>query len=119
MNEVGECHLQPEASVTAATDARLAFPAAPTTTRMEPPTLMLVDLPVFNPQNPSPITDPSASPLTSLPVTSAFSSRPSTRTPEGLAPQPPSHTQVTPMDTPGSATSISVPTVVSNTGSNS
>nr|XP_025839053.1 nuclear envelope pore membrane protein POM 121-like [Vulpes vulpes] len=79
------------------TAARCAFPTASSTSTTDCPSPMCVDCPAFSSQSSPPAVGPRAPPARSLPVTCAVPSSPSSGTSAGLAPQPASHIQVTPM----------------------
>uniref|UniRef100_A0A8C0Q7W4 Uncharacterized protein n=1 Tax=Canis lupus familiaris TaxID=9615 RepID=A0A8C0Q7W4_CANLF len=80
------------------TAASCAFPTATSTSRRDCPSPMCVDCPAFSSQSSPPAMGPRVPPSRSLPVTCAVPSSPSSGTSTGLAPQPASDVQVTPMD---------------------
>ncbi|XP_038357667.1 putative POM121-like protein 1-like [Canis lupus familiaris] len=84
--------------VSGLTDASCAFPAVTSTSRTQCPSPMCVDCPVFSSRSSPPAVGPRAPRSRSLPVTCAVPSSPSSGTSAGLAPQPASDGQVTPMD---------------------
>nr|XP_055180819.1 nuclear envelope pore membrane protein POM 121-like [Nyctereutes procyonoides] len=79
-------------------DASCAFPTVTSTSRTQCPSPMCVDCPVFSSRSSPPAVGPRAPTSRSLPVTCAVPSSPSSGTSAGLAPQPASDGQVTPMD---------------------
>ncbi|CAD7689572.1 unnamed protein product [Nyctereutes procyonoides] len=80
------------------TAASCAFPTASSTSRTDCPSPMCVDCPAFSSQSSPPAMGPRAPSSRSLPVTCVVTSSPSSGTSAGLAPQPASDIQVTPMD---------------------